>query len=251
MKKRIFKFNTHTKDIQLPNEKIIKIIEDSYYKKLMEQANNTDVTINHLENIFSNEIYYSAMKIVPLLERKVLYLSYIENVKLNDICRRLKLQKKEVIKLRNKGIHHFKYNLKILNKANNLKKDFKWTTTDERILNKSKNTNSIRVLYKKIGQLPKVQIINNVFTLKKAIIKNNLDIIPYENLYIICNNKNLMKFMKPNIVLTFKSIKGVFILVDIDKNTREFKSLSQEDIIWFSQDLINKSVLIGDKKWII
>lgn len=31
------------------------------------------------------------------------------------------------------------------------------------------------------------------------------------------------------------------IIVNIDKKEREFKSLSQEDIIWYSQDLINKS----------
>lgn len=81
----------------IDNEKIIKIIEDNYYTKSMENIDNADVNINHLENIFTNKTYYLAMKIVPLLERKVLYLSYIENVRLNDICRKLKLQKKEVI----------------------------------------------------------------------------------------------------------------------------------------------------------
>ena len=106
---------------------------------------------------------------------------------------------------------------------------------------KANNTNSIRVLYKKSGQAPEVRIIDNIFKLKKAIIKRNLDIIPYKNLYIICNNENLRKYMPSNIVLTFKNIKGDLILVDIDKNKREFKSLSQEDIIWYSQDLITKS----------
>ncbi len=44
--------------------------------------------------ISANETYNSAMKLVPLLESKVLYLSYIENCKLNEVCKRLKLQKK-------------------------------------------------------------------------------------------------------------------------------------------------------------
>lgn len=106
-----------TKDILLPNEKIKKILTDNYYKKQMNSIDNIDVDINHLENIFVNEVYYTAMKIVPLLERKILYLSYIENVRLNDICRRLKLQKKEVISLRNKAITHFKNNLITLYKT--------------------------------------------------------------------------------------------------------------------------------------
>ena len=106
----------------IDTKEIIKILEDSYYQKSIQNVENSDVTINHLENIFTNETYYLAMKIVPLLERKVLYLSYVENVRLNDICKRLKLQKHEVISLRNKGIEHFKNNLKTLYKANSIKK---------------------------------------------------------------------------------------------------------------------------------
>ena len=109
----------------LETEAIIKIIEDNYYKTQMQKADNSDVSINHLENIFTNETYYLAMKMVPLLERKVLYLSYVENIKLNDICRRLKLNKNEVIKLRNKGINHFKHNLNLLYKSEKLKRSTK------------------------------------------------------------------------------------------------------------------------------
>ena len=121
MKKGNFKNEDYIKAIHLPNEEIKKILSDNYYNTQMQKADNSDVTINHLENIFTNETYYLAMKIVPLLERKVLYLSYIENVGLNDICRRLKLQKKEVITLRNKGINHFKHNLQLLYKTQKLR----------------------------------------------------------------------------------------------------------------------------------
>ncbi|MCX4303846.1 MAG: hypothetical protein OSJ66_07570 [Clostridia bacterium] len=108
-------------------------------------------------------------------------------------------------------------------------------------IDKSKNNTPIRVLYKKTGQPPETRIIDNVFKLKKAIVKKNLTIIPYENLYIICNNIKFIQNEKANIILTFSSIYGDLILVDIDKKSREFKGLSQEDIIWYSQDLLNKT----------
>ena len=111
----------HSKEIQLPTEEIQKMLANSYYEKSINQLNNSAVTINHLENIFTNETYYLAMKIVPLLERKVLYLSYVENIRIDDICRRLKLPKKEIVKLRNSGINHFKHNLEFLYKTNSLK----------------------------------------------------------------------------------------------------------------------------------
>lgn len=119
MRKEKLKF---TKDIQLPNEEIKKLLADNLYQKSMQKIDNSDVNINHLENIFTNETYYLAMKTVPLLERKVLYLSFVENVRLNDICKRLKLQKTQVISLRNKAIIHFKNNLKLLYKTEKIKK---------------------------------------------------------------------------------------------------------------------------------
>ena len=106
----------------------------------------------------------------------------------------------------------------------------------------------IRVLYKKVGQVPEVKIINNVSKLKKSIIKNNLDIIPYQTVYIICYNKKSMEYMKPNIFLSLKRIAGDFILIDIDKKKHEFKSLTQENIIWYTKDLINKAPINTFKK---
>ena len=112
----------HSKEIQLPTEEIQKMLANSYYEKSINQLNNSAVTINHLENIFTNETYFLAMKLVPLLERKVLYLSYIENVRLNDICKRLKISKNEVVSLRSKAIVHFKHNLEMLYKIQKVKK---------------------------------------------------------------------------------------------------------------------------------
>ena len=122
------KFTKDKKEFQrimeeiLDTEAVIKLIEQNHYQKVEEQMDNADVNINHLENIFTNETYYAAMKIVPLLERKVLYLSYIENLRLNDICKRLKLQKNQVIRLRSQAIHHFKNNLATLYKFDKVSK---------------------------------------------------------------------------------------------------------------------------------
>lgn len=113
---------TITKDITLPNEVVKEILSKNYYQKSMETVENSDVDINHLENIFTNEIYYTAMKMLPLVERKILYLSYIETTQLNDICRKLKLERKQVIYLRTKAINTFRRNLDVLYKAQYCKK---------------------------------------------------------------------------------------------------------------------------------
>ncbi len=125
MKKQTKKQN-HTKEILVTNEEIKQVLTNSYCLTSMKQVESSDVDINHLEKIFTNETYYLAMKLVPLLERKVLYLTYVENVRLNDICRRLKLKNREVIFLRNKAITHFKNNLETLYKLEKLQKGGKF-----------------------------------------------------------------------------------------------------------------------------
>lgn len=116
-------------------------------------------------------------------------------------------------------------------------------TVKNKLLNKIKNKDPIRVLYKTVGNMPNVKIIDNVQRLKRVIVQNNLQIIPYQNVYIICYSKETMKNMPINIILDLMHISGDFIVVDIDKKKREFKSLSQENIIWFTEDLANKSLI--------
>lgn len=108
-------------------------------------------------------------------------------------------------------------------------------------ISKAQNINSLRVLYKKVGQSPEVKIIKNIYKLKKAIIQKNLDIVPYEKSFIICHSNKSKLPMRPNIFLPLRRIIGDLIIVNIDKKTREFQSISQEDIIWFSKDLTSKS----------
>ena len=112
---------------------------------------------------------------------------------------------------------------------------------DKYIYDKVKNKNAIRVLYKKAGQIPEVKIIDNIQKLKKAIISKRLEIVPYENAFIICKYKKPKLNVPINIFLPLNSIGGDLIVVKIDKKAREFKGLSQEDIIWYTEDLIRKS----------
>lgn len=106
---------------------------------------------------------------------------------------------------------------------------------------KAKRKDSIRVLYKQTGKNPRVRIIPNVQILKRAIINREFNIIPYQNVFLICNNQDYIKTTPINVVFDFFHISGDLLVVQIDKKTREFKSLSQEDIIWFTNDLNYRS----------
>lgn len=113
--------------------------------------------------------------------------------------------------------------------------------TEKLLEQKAKNKNSIRVLYKQVGKNPRVRILPNIQILKQAIITRELDLIPYQDVFIVCNNQNYMKNIPINIVFDFFHISGDVLVIQINKEKREFESLSQEDIQWFTGDLIYRS----------
>lgn len=112
---------------------------------------------------------------------------------------------------------------------------------EQDLITKAQNINSLRVLYKKPGQIAEVKIIQNIQKLKKAIIKHDLQIMKYGDLYLVCNSNKAMRNMEPNIALFFSHISGDLILLNIDKDNQEFKSLELDDITWYTSDLSNKS----------
>ena len=106
--------NKQKKKLSFNNLKDNKEIEKELYQKYL-RANETKekyVDSEHLENIFTNEIYYRAMKEIPKIEKQILYMSVYEYRTLNEICKILKKTKREVKDLREKAVKHFKENVK-------------------------------------------------------------------------------------------------------------------------------------------
>lgn len=102
---------------------------------------------------------------------------------------------------------------------------------------KDKNI-QLRVLYKKVGQAPQVKIINDIENFKKFVVLDKLDIIPYKHAFIICNNQNYKMQMPINIFFSLYHIAGNLVVVNIDKEKREFKSLTQDQLLYYSKDLM-------------
>lgn len=121
-----FEYETKQKineEISLNDFKNKEIIEQENYQQYLRNEHSKDlqmknIDIKHLENIFTNEIYYQSMKNLSLLEKKILYFSIIKNYKLEDICKSLKLSKKEIINLKENAIKHF------ISNVQNLKNNF-------------------------------------------------------------------------------------------------------------------------------
>lgn len=108
----------------------------------------------------------------------------------------------------------------------------------------------ICVLYKKIGELPTIKLLENINQIKEQIVKGNLLMIRYDDCIIICDPQKQNKGFVPNIVFTFNNIAGNLILIGYDKKKKDFRSLSNNEIFYYFDDLNRKSFKYNKyKKW--
>ena len=114
------KKNINFDEISLNDYSTQKLLNNqSYQNYLREFSNNTNEKVKYtkrLEEIFKNEIYYSALKKLPLQEKRIFYLSLFKRLQLDEICKKEKLSKKEVIKIKELSIEHFIKNVQLLKK---------------------------------------------------------------------------------------------------------------------------------------
>ena len=108
------------------------------------------------------------------------------------------------------------------------------------IVNDSYNR-PVRVLYKQTGKPPVVRIVNNVWRLKRLIIKDILKMIRYENYIILCFKSKQNIGVVPNIVMDFKNIAGDFFFIAFNPKTKNFRSLTLREIEFYVDELSRKS----------
>lgn len=93
---------------------INKISYKNYLLNINE-IDNIDVDINHLENIFHNEKYCKAMKKVPLKQRQVLYLLFVEEYTTKEVAKYFHTTTDNINKIKQNAIKNFKKILEELN----------------------------------------------------------------------------------------------------------------------------------------
>lgn len=110
------------KKLSFDNSKDKRYVEKYAYQDYLRKQNKKlkDVDYKHLEKIFTNEVYYKAMKKLSPKEKQVIYLLVFDSNDLEKVCSEMKKSKKDVIQIKANAIKHFKRNI---NKYKKLKKN--------------------------------------------------------------------------------------------------------------------------------
>ena len=104
------KIRNYSFDNPRDKKRIDKEIYQDYLRK--ENKGIENVGYKHLEEVFTNEIYYEAMKDLPLIEKQALFVTVFATSDLEKACSDMRKGKKEVIELKTRAINHFKENVK-------------------------------------------------------------------------------------------------------------------------------------------
>ena len=104
------KIRNYSFDNPRDKKRIDKEIYQDYLRK--ENKGIENVGYKHLEEVFTNEIHYEAMKKLPLIEKQALFVAVFECSDLEKACSDMKMTKTEVIEIKTKAINHFKDNVK-------------------------------------------------------------------------------------------------------------------------------------------
>lgn len=102
------------RDYKFENEQDESRLDKYSYEKYQrnEKKNFENVGYKHLEEVFTNEIHYEAMKDLPLIEKQALFVTVFATSDLEKACSDMRKGKKEVIELKTRAINHFKENVK-------------------------------------------------------------------------------------------------------------------------------------------
>lgn len=111
-----FKGRFRRKKLSLDNPKELIEVEKNIYQEFLRKGKSDIpkekyIDCKHLENIFTTQTYYQAMKDLSDKEKIILYYCFYENKQLNEVSETIKCSKDEVVKLKKQAIQHFKENI--------------------------------------------------------------------------------------------------------------------------------------------
>ena len=95
----------------------------------------------------------------------------------------------------------------------------------------------LKILYKKIGREPVVMEIEDTLEKKQELVGGLIEVIPYNDKLIVCNEEGKIMNLKPNVIFDYDYIAGNFFVVNDDYKNAGFKSLKNYEIEEIKKDL--------------
>ena len=95
----------------------------------------------------------------------------------------------------------------------------------------------MRIVYKKVNEDAKIMEIENTLEAKQNLVGGLIEVVPYGNLLLVCNEEGKLMNLKPNVAFDLDYIAGDFFIIGDDYENADFKSLTDEECKQVIEDL--------------
>ena len=95
------------------------------------------------------------------------------------------------------------------------------------------NNEKLRILLKKVGREPEIQLIDNTLEAKQRLVNGLIEVVPFdvcEDTLIVCNEEGKILSLPPNTLFDLDYIAGDYFVVGDDYENGDFKSITDEQI---------------------
>lgn len=103
---------------------------------------------------------------------------------------------------------------------------------------------TLRILLKRFGREPEERIIENTLRAKQLLVGGLIEVVPYEDLLLICNEEGKLLDLPPNLLFDYDYIAGDCFLVGDDFENGDFRSLTDEEVEEYTQKLKDRSTKV-------
>ena len=112
---------------------------------------------------------------------------------------------------------------------------------DEEEYEFEKKEKELRILLKRFGRDPEVKIIENTLKAKQMLVGGLIEVIPYGDVLLVCNEEGKLFDFPPNLRFDYDYIAGDCFVVGDDYENADFRSLTDEEIEKYTKDLKERS----------
>lgn len=99
----------------------------------------------------------------------------------------------------------------------------------------------IQIVYKKVNEDARMMEIENTLEAKQNLVGGLIEVVPYGNLLLVCNEEGKLMNLKPNVAFDLDYIAGDFFVIGDDYENGDFKSLTDEECKQVIEDLNSRA----------
>ena len=108
----------------------------------------------------------------------------------------------------------------------------------------------LRILYKEVGKEAIETYVENTLKAKQNLVGGLIEIVPFEDVLLVCNEEGKLLDLKPNLLFDYDYIAGNCFVIGDDYQNADFRSLTDDEIQKYKIELEKYSLKYSENSLI-